>query len=94
MITNFHNKKMPNEKAPWKFLSIIKIDSVFKAIKKYYLQTFSEECKYVQEKIDIENHIDEDFEKYESHSDSNDETESDIDNDEYDEQFVECILIQ
>ena len=49
--------------------------------KKYDPQTFLEECKYVQEKIKIENNIDEDLEK----SDSNDETESDIDNYEYDE---------
>ena len=84
MITNFHNKKMPNENAPCKLLSIIMIDSVIKANKKYYPQTFLEECKYVQEKIKIENHIDEDLEKSE-YSDSNDETQSDIDNDEYDE---------
>ena len=81
MITNFHNKKMPKEKAPCKCLSIIMLDSVIKANKKYYPQIFLEECKYVQEKIKIENYIDEDLEK----SDSNDETESDICNDEYDE---------
>ena len=80
MITNFHNKKMPKEKAPCKCLSIIMLDSVIKANKKYYPQTFLEECKYIQGKIKIESHIDEDLEK----SDSNDETESDIDNDEYD----------
>ena len=34
MITNFHNKKMPKEKAPYKYLSIIMIDSVSKANKK------------------------------------------------------------
>ena len=85
MITNFHNKKMPKEKAPCKCLSIIMLDSVIKANKKYYPQTFLEECKYVQEKIKIENHIDDDLEKSESDSDSNDETESDIDNDEYDD---------
>ena len=84
MITNVNNKKMPNENAPCKLLSIIMIDSVIKANKKYYPQTFLEECKYVQEKIKIENHIDEDLEKSE-YSDSNDETQSDIDNDEYDE---------
>ena len=84
VITNFHNKKMPKEKAPCKCLSIIMLDSVIKANKKYYPQTFLEECKYVQEKIKIENHIDEDLEKSE-YSDSNDETQSDIDNDEYDE---------
>ena len=84
MITNFHNKKMPKEKAPCKCLSIIMLDSVIKANKKYYPQTLLEECKYVQEKIKTENYIDEDLEKSESDSDSNDETESDIDNDEYD----------
>ena len=76
--TNFHNKKLPKEKAPSKCLSIIIIDSVIKSNKKYYPQTLLEECKYVQEKIKTENYIDEDLEK----SDSNDETESDIDNDE------------
>ena len=36
MITNFHNKKMPKEKAPCKFLSIIMLDSVIKANTEYY----------------------------------------------------------
>ena len=85
MITNFRNKKMPKEKAPFKCLSIIMLDSVIKANKKYYPQTFLEECKYVQEKIKTENYIDEDLEKSESDSDSNDETESNIDKDKYDE---------
>ena len=75
MITNFHNKKMSQEM----------LDSVIKANKKYYPQILLEECKYVQEKVKIENHIDDDLEKSESDSDANDETESDIDNDEYDE---------
>ena len=57
------------------------LDSVIKANKKYYTQTLLEESKYVQEKIKIENLTDDDLEK----SDSNDETESDIDNYEYDE---------
>ena len=82
MITNFHNKKTLKEKAPCKCLSIIMLDSVIKANKKYYPQTLSEECKYVQEKIKIENFIDDDLEKSESDSDSKDETESNIDNDE------------
>ena len=55
VITNFHNKKIPKEKAPCKCLSIIMLDSVIKANKKYYPQTFLEECKYAQENI---NHID------------------------------------
>ena len=61
--TNFHNKKMPKEKAPCKCLSIIMLDSAIKANKKYYPQTLLEECKYVQEKIKIENLIDDDLEK-------------------------------
>ena len=79
MITNFHNKKMTKQKVPCKSLSIIMLDSVIKANKKYYPQTLLEECKYVQKKIKIENLIDDNLEKRESDSDSNDETESDID---------------
>ena len=60
------------------------LDSVIKANKKYYPQTLLEQCKYVQEKIEIKNLIDDDLEKGESDSDSDDETESHIDNDEYD----------
>ena len=76
LITNFHNKKMPKEKAPCKCLSIIMIDSVIRVNKKYYPQTSLEECKYIQEKIKIENYINEDLGDIESDS----ETESDIDN--------------
>ena len=75
--TNFQDKKMPKEKAPCKCLSIIILDSV---IKKYYPQTLLEECIYEQEKIKMENLIDDDLEKNESEesdSDSNNETESD-----------------
>ena len=53
-------------------------------------QILLEECKYVQEKIKTQNYIDEDLEKSESDSHSNNETESDIDND---EKFVESILL-
>ena len=86
IITNFHNKKMPKEKAPCKCLSIIMINSVIKANKKYYPQTLLEECKYTQENIKIENYINEDLEDShsdsDSDSDSNNETESNIDNEE------------
>ena len=80
IITNFHNKKMPKEKTPCKCLSIIMIDSVIKVNKNYYPQTLLEECKYIQEKIKIENYINEDFVGSESEDSSNDETESDTDN--------------
>ena len=78
MITNFHNKKMPKEKAPCKYLSIIMLASLIKANKKYCPKIFLEECKYEQK---IENLIDDDFENSESNSDSNDETKSDNDGD-------------
>ena len=65
-----------------KCLSIIMLDSVIKANKKYYPQTLLEECKYVQQKTKPENLIHDDLEKSESDSDSNDEIQSDIDNDE------------
>ena len=77
IVTNFHNKEMSKEKSSCKSLSIIIIDLVIKSNKKYYHQTLLEECNHVQEKIKTENYIDEDLD-----SDSNNETESDIDNDE------------
>ena len=55
------NEKMPKEKAPCKCLSIIMIDSVTKANKKYYSQTLLEECKQTPQKIKIENYINEDL---------------------------------
>ena len=82
IITNFHNKKTPKEKALCKCLSIIMIDSVIKANKKYYPQSLLEECKYIPEKMKTENDIDEELEKSESDSEPNNETKSDIDNEE------------
>ena len=85
VIKNFQDKKMPKEKVPCKCLSIIMLDSVIEAKKKYYPQTLLEECKYEQEKIKMENLIDDDLEKSlsdEPDNDSNDEAE--FDNDESD----------
>ena len=45
MFTNFQGKKIPEEKAK----------------KNYYPQILLEECKYEQEKIKMENLIDDDF---------------------------------
>ena len=45
IITNFHNKKIPKEKVPCKYLSITMPDSVIESDKKCYPQTFLEECK-------------------------------------------------
>ena len=86
---------MPKEKVPYKSLSIRMLDSVIKANKKYYPQTFLEECKYDPKKIKMENVIDDDLEKSSSDEsdneddiDFNDKVESDDDNDESNEWFV------
>ena len=50
IITNSHNKKVPEEKLPYKCLSIIALDSVIETDNKYYPQTFLEECVYKQQK--------------------------------------------
>ena len=50
VITNFHDKKTPKEKPPCHCLSIIMLDFVIKANKKYCPQTSLEECKYIQER--------------------------------------------
>ena len=68
---------MPKEKAPSKCLSIIMIDSVVKANKKYYPLTMK--MQYIQEKIKIENCINEDLENSESDSEFTNEAELDID---------------
>ena len=61
--TNFQGKKMPKEKVPCKSLSILMLDSVVKAKKKYYHQTLLEECKYELKRIKMENLIDDELEK-------------------------------
>ena len=58
------------------------LGSVIEAKKNYFPQKLLEERKYEQEKIKMENLIHDDLKK--SQSDGS-ETESDIDNDEYDE---------
>ena len=62
ITTNFYNKKeskkIPEEKIPHKYLSIIILDSILYAYEKYYLQMFLEDCKYVKENIKTKNYID------------------------------------
>ena len=50
MVTSFQSKNMPKEKSPGKSLSVIMLDSVIKAKKKYYPQTLLEECRYGQKR--------------------------------------------
>ena len=62
ITANFYDKKgfkkIPEEKLPHKYLSIIILDSVLYAYEKYHPQIFLEECKYVKENIKTNNYID------------------------------------
>ena len=64
---------MPKENASYKCLTLIKLDSVIKAIKKYYPETLLEECKFETKKPNMENLINDDLES----SSFDNETESD-----------------
>ena len=53
--TNFQDKKIPNENESYECLSLIMLDSVIRANKKYYPQTLLEERKYEIKKNRVEN---------------------------------------
>ena len=42
---NFHNNKIPKEGSQFICLSVVLIDSVFRAVKNCYRQVFLQECK-------------------------------------------------
>ena len=52
---------MPKENESYKCLSLIMLESVIRTGKKYYPQTFSEECKYKIKKKTVKNLINDDF---------------------------------
>ena len=88
--TSFQGKKVQKENAPnKKCLILIILDSAVEVQKKYYPQTFLEECNYKTKKTKMENLINDKLEgsssDYEtenvSDNDSNDETESDNEKD-------------
>ena len=83
IITNFYNKneskKILEEKAPHKCLSIIILDSIIDAYEKYYAQVFLEECEYAKENIKTKTYIDNELK---SESDSDSDNDIDIDNEE------------
>ena len=81
IITNFHNKKVPEEKIPYKCLSIIVLDSFIKTDNKYYPQTFLEECVYKQQKQKQQKQKNYITEELKSDSDSNNESEPESDSD-------------
>ena len=76
IITNFHNKKVPEENISYKYLSIIVLDSVIKTNNKYYPQTFLEECVYKQQKQHKQKQKNYITEELKSDSDSNNESEA------------------
>ena len=81
VITNFQDKKVPKENASFKCLSLIILDSVIKAYKKYHPQTLLEECKYIIRKNKMENLINDD-----SDISSSDESDNEFDN-EFENEF-------
>ena len=82
---NFQGKKVPKKDASYKYLSLIMLDFVIRVNKKYYPQTFLEECKYVIRKNRITNLINDDLglsSSDESDSESDNETNNEIESDE------------
>ena len=75
--TNFQGKKVPKENASYKCLSLIMLDSVIRADKKYYPQKLLEECKYKVTRNKVENLINGDLDSSPSHN----EFDNDSDND-------------
>ena len=59
--TNFQSKKISKVNASYKCLSLIMLDSVIRANKKYYPETLLEECKYEIKKKKMENLINDDL---------------------------------
>ena len=80
--TNFQGNRIPKENASYKCLSLIMLDSVFRVSKKYYPQTFLEECKYKIKKKKMENLINDDLDLSSSDNESDNESENGSDNDE------------
>ena len=86
IITNFHNKKIPEEKIPYKCLSIIVLDSIIKIYNNYYPQIFWEECVYKQQKQQKQKQNNYITKELKSDSDSNNESESESDTDSNDDE--------
>ena len=77
--TNFHEKEIPKGDSSYKSLSLIMLDSAVKVGKKYYLQLFLEECKYVKRNNKMFNYINDDMEITSSDEDDYFYSESDSD---------------
>ena len=83
----FQRKKLPEENAAYKCLSLIMLESVIRANKKHYAQIPFEECKYEIKNNKMENLINDDLEQSssdESNNESDNESDNGSDNDESD----------
>ena len=83
--TNFQGKKVPKENAAYKCLSLIMLDSVIRANKKYYPQTLLAERKYVIRKNKMENVINDNLDlssSDKSDTETDNESDNEIDSDE------------
>ena len=67
---------MPKENSSYKCLLLAMLNSVIKARKKYYPQTFLEECKYEAKRTKMENLTNDELES----SSSDDESDNASDN--------------
>ena len=76
--TNFQGKKVPKENA---LISLIMLDSVIRANKRYYSQTLLDECKYEIKNNKMENLINDDLD-LSSSDESDNEFDNGSDNDE------------
>ena len=75
--TNFQGKKVPKENASYKCLSLIMLDSVIRADKKYYPQKLLEECKYKVTRNKVENLINDDLDSSPSHNEFDNDSDHD-----------------
>ena len=91
MNANFQAKKEPKENSSYKSLSLIMLDSVIRANKKYHPQTLLEECKYEIKNNKMEKLANDDFNSSssdESDSQPDSEPDNESDNDESNDQFT------
>ena len=77
--TNFQGKKIPKENASCKCLSLIMLDSVIRANKKYYPQILLEECRYEIKNNKMENLNNDDLD-LSSSDESDNESDNELDN--------------
>ena len=71
---------MLKENASYKCLSFIMLDSIVKVKRKYYLQTFQEECKYEIKRTKMKSFINDELEASSSDDESDGNSDNETDN--------------